>query len=704
MQDPQPLSGLVRFGPFQLDLESAEVRSNGQKFTLQGQPFEVLRILIQRPGEVVTREEIRHRLWPSDTFVDFDQSLNKAVNRLREALGDSAENPQFVQTVPRRGYRFIAVVQAVRNSAGQPVVTPATAMRLNARYWSAILGFGILLLTVLGFAVRGWRLRKHPLDLAEMRIVQVTDVGRVTDVAISPDGRYVAYSWQDGEKEGLRLRELVTRSDLQILPLEIGSFAGLTFSPDGSYIYFVRSGKNDPTLRYLYTIPALGGRPREVLKDVDSAISFSPDTRQLVFTRGVPVRNSVEVRIANSDGSGEKLLANLRDRVAAYQFGPTWSPDGRMIALSAALWGERLVASLITVSVNDGTVRELYFSPDPIGQPVWTRRGDELLVPMNDPVNRNLSQLWAVSYPGGKARQLTKEIVDHDLRISATADATTVARIAISQTSNVWVSKGTDLKRAEQITFDSLALLGIAETRDGAILVTSDNGKIWMMHTDGSNRVYFSGGRSAPTPCGRYVVYLEDTGAMTLTRANLDGSNPAALVTTGDVVSATCSSDGNQVFYASMKRPQKIRRMPVEGGAPVEIAVIPGDGMMGRFNISPEGKNIAYAYHNLSEAPAPGWNVDVIPIDGGPAERILNVPAGISALCWSPDGGGVQFLLTRNGTTNVWEQRLAGGPPKQISGFTSGQMFDFNWSPDHSRLLMLRGDTKSDVVLYSNLR
>ena len=136
----------------------------------------------------------------------------------------------------------------------------------------------------------------------------------------------------------------------------------------------------------------------------------------------------------------------------------------------------------------------------------------------------------------------------------------------------------------------------------------------------------------------------------------------------------------------------------------LEIAVIPGDGMMGRFNVSPEGKNIAYAYHNLSEAPAPGWKVDVIPIDGGPAERILNVPAGISALCWSPDGGGVQFLLTRNGTTNVWEQRLAGGPPKQISGFTSGQMFDFNWSPDHSRLLMLRGDTKSDVVLYSNLR
>src|ERR1700747_2353639 len=105
------------------------------------------------------------------------------------------------------------------------------------------------------------------------------------------------------------------------------------------------------------------------MKDVDSAISFSPDARQFVFTRGAPQRHSVEVRTASSDGTGDKLLATLTGRVASSQFGPTWSPDGRTIALSATQWGKQLGASLVTVSLSDGSVRELYFSPDPLGGP-----------------------------------------------------------------------------------------------------------------------------------------------------------------------------------------------------------------------------------------------------------------------------------------------------------------------------------------------
>src|SRR2546423_14079843 len=100
-----------RFGEFLLDLETAELRTNGDKSSLQGQPLQILAVLLERPGQLVTREELKKKLWPSDTFVDFDQSLNRAVNRLREALGDSAEQPKFVETLPRRGYRFIAPVR-----------------------------------------------------------------------------------------------------------------------------------------------------------------------------------------------------------------------------------------------------------------------------------------------------------------------------------------------------------------------------------------------------------------------------------------------------------------------------------------------------------------------------------------------------------------------------------------------------------------
>src|SRR5207248_9401821 len=110
-------SAILRFGVFEVDVRSRELRKQGGRIKLQEQPFHVLTVLLQRPGEVVTREELRNQNWPADTFVDFDNSLNTAINKLREALGDSADNPRFIETLPRRGYRFIAPVTGVDGTA-----------------------------------------------------------------------------------------------------------------------------------------------------------------------------------------------------------------------------------------------------------------------------------------------------------------------------------------------------------------------------------------------------------------------------------------------------------------------------------------------------------------------------------------------------------------------------------------------------------
>src|SRR5215472_8294552 len=111
------LSSTRRFGVFDVDLRAGELRRNGIKVKLQEQPFQVLAELLERPGQVVTRDDLRNRLWPADTFVDFDHSLNAAIKRLRDALGDSAENPIFVETVARRGYRFLAPVTGTQNGS-----------------------------------------------------------------------------------------------------------------------------------------------------------------------------------------------------------------------------------------------------------------------------------------------------------------------------------------------------------------------------------------------------------------------------------------------------------------------------------------------------------------------------------------------------------------------------------------------------------
>src|SRR5437773_7840650 len=139
---------ILRFGVFEVDVRSGELRKQGVRIKLQEQPFHVLAVLLQRPGEVVTREELRNQNWPADTFVDFDNSLNTAINKLREALGDSADNPRFIETLPRRGYRFIAPVTGVDatasgTSAGASEVAPTQNRKIVVAAAIAVLVAGV---------------------------------------------------------------------------------------------------------------------------------------------------------------------------------------------------------------------------------------------------------------------------------------------------------------------------------------------------------------------------------------------------------------------------------------------------------------------------------------------------------------------------------------------------------------------------------
>src|SRR5262245_51749333 len=208
LQVPGPARG-VRFGPFEADLHSGELRKHGRRIKLQDQPFQVLALLLERPGEVVTREELRQKLWPADTFVDFDVGLNTAIKRLRDALGDTAESPRYVETLPRRGYRFIAPVAEVLASVNRASSSPnavsvaglpgslkseATALppalpetetkriKTTRRPYALALGgliagaLLVLLAIAVGLNLGGWR----------QRLLTRADAGRIPSIAVLP--------------------------------------------------------------------------------------------------------------------------------------------------------------------------------------------------------------------------------------------------------------------------------------------------------------------------------------------------------------------------------------------------------------------------------------------------------------------------------------------------------------------------------------
>src|SRR5580765_417005 len=195
----------VRFAELVLDLRTHELSNNGHKLSLQEQPFQILSALLERPGELVTRDELRNRLWPSDTFVDFEHSLNKAVNRLREALEDSAEHPRFIETLPRRGYRWIAPAPVATDSIPDRQVTcPADRIPIRttsrSRWFRASrnrVGVGVALLLGASLVAGGF-VQYAPRFVHERpkipEITRITTSGNVGHAAISPNDKYLAYT------------------------------------------------------------------------------------------------------------------------------------------------------------------------------------------------------------------------------------------------------------------------------------------------------------------------------------------------------------------------------------------------------------------------------------------------------------------------------------------------------------------------------
>ena len=305
-ETPAPSRQLVRFGAFELDLRVGELRKGGVRVSLQEQPFKVLECLVERPGELVTREELRQRLWQDDTFVDFEHGVNAAVKRLRETLGDSAETPRFIETLPRRGYRLIAPVE--RDQAPVVAADPATTGRGAAdqrlktdeeptrpKRWSDRLIWASVLGLLVTAAFGGWLLSRSPKrPELPMKVIPLTSLkGFEIGPGFSRDGTRVAFGW-DGEAQ------------------------------DNYDIYVQLVGSAEPPQR-LTTEPAFEVNP-----------VWSPDDRQIAYLRLDPQRQELNVWVMSALGGPSRKVSDL-----SVSFSIGWSPDGRLHQRGRSVTEER---------------------------------------------------------------------------------------------------------------------------------------------------------------------------------------------------------------------------------------------------------------------------------------------------------------------------------------------------------------------------
>ena len=770
MSDPRKAVGSMHFGPFDLSPELSELRKHGQRLKLSGQAIDVLLMLASNAGRLVTREDLQRKLWPGDSFGDFEHGLNAAVNRLRETLGDSATDPTYIETVPRRGYRFIARVDQVPNTTGpngpdntaephyrhagdvradlkglkpdtdsssthtagaaassaaaisSPQVRPSGGAVLldEAKRHKGVLALMLVVLAALtaGLAIYLSRLNERRTDwnLQSIKISRVTQSGNAINVAVSPDGRYVVYVLREGEKQSLNVRQVATGSDIQILPPDEVWIWGLTFSPDANYIDFVRSEKPNFTNTFLYRIPALGGTPHLAMQGgIDFGSSYSPDGRQFAFLRVNSDTGNADILVAKADGTDQRLLASrpYRDEF----IGVAWSPDGKTVAFTTSEATKRLRSVLWAVSVADGSVREIYSTPDAIGRPRWLPDGSGLVAPIENSGQAFRGQLWFISYPRGEARRLTNDLMDYQLCcLDLTPDSQTLVDTELTTVSNLWAASAGNTAKAKQITTKEFVVGGFSWMPNGRIVFDNQDGKLFLVNPDGSGRSPLTNDdrfNRDPSVCGdgHYIVYSAyREQKQGIWRMDADGSNPTRIADETFAAGPQCSPDGKWVVFVRGPSWTPVK-IPITGGKSPEVVAQDfnyENGFGNPLRISPDGKRIMYLASPPENPASPSaskpYQLKVISSDGGADLYKFDWPASANAPRWAPAGDAVEYALTRNGVSNIWRQKLEGGPPRQITNFESGQIFEFDWSRDGRQLALTRGSESSDVIMISNFR
>ena len=467
--------GVIRFATFEVDLPAGRLCRNGLRVRLQDQPFQVLAMLLKRPGEVVTREELRARLWPSDTLVDFDHGLNAAVKRLRDALGDSAENPRFVETLARRGYRFLAPVDV----PGKEPETSVISNSAESRWRLFALGFLVVILAIgLGLHV-GIRASRalQPVLPKEIRLTANSPDVPVYSAALSPDGRYLAYI----DPRGTFLREVAT-DESHALPLpDDFRVHRLSWYPDGSHLLAEAiAGKEERSS--LWNVSALGGAPRKLLVDAEAG-SVSPDGKQVAFLRGDKFDDS-EIWLADSDGGEPRVAVH----VAGFVVGPpAWSPDSRRFAyLKDVYWpGSRSEDVRIEMYDLAGRKSDVILSDYRLQYGlVWTRDNRILFSRAEEPPNQGESNVWSLeidrrpAWRWGAPVRLTSG-PDWKPVINMSADGKHAVFIRTNIEPAVYVAdvdaKTREIGRLERLTHDEWQSRPYEWTPDGkSVLFVSD--------------------------------------------------------------------------------------------------------------------------------------------------------------------------------------------------------------------------------------
>ena len=554
--------------------------------------------------------------------------------------------------------------------------------------------------------VSQWIGDSGPVPFQNMSMVKLTNSGKVALATISPDGKYVVNVVDEGRgQQSLWMRHIATGSNAQIMaPTEV-RYIGLTFTPNGDFLYFVRIEPENPGLGFLYQIPVLGGTPHKLINDVDSPVSFSPDGQQIVFLRQNGADGSSKLIIAHPDGTGERVLAALA--LPGYS-SPAWSPDGKWIASTVLDPGSQNLGRLVVLDPANGKEKTIYAGTASLQKPTWMPDGQHLLLIFHDITSEWNGQVGEVSLSGRKLHRITNDLSSYsNFTLGVTKDGKQLIAVQNTPDSGVYaLSLGADGNSTPK-QVDNHGDINVGWLPDGRLVTLDYDGHISTMNADGSSRnVIYQ--QNLPMqgltvcPDGAHAFFgmpNRDTKAINIFRLDLQ-SGTATAVTNGKVEqNPVCSPDSKFFLYTKLENGrQLLMEMPVGGGEAKQLT----DKIVNFGVISPDGKQIAALGVEGQGANAKPM-IEILPSQGGLPVKSFPPSRFISGLFqYSADGQSLCYPITEKGVSNILMQPIAGGPSSLVTNFDDLVLYGYDFDWKNKELVVARGRTNSDVVLITS--
>jgi eukaryotic-like serine/threonine-protein kinase len=618
--------------------------------------------------------------------IDSEKIVTSSVPSVSPSSLPLARTPSSENVAPAPSSGSVLIEAAKKNKLGTGITVLITLVVLLAA------GYGFFSL-----------LRKpvhQPFE--HFSVENLSNNGHTWIAAISPDGKYLAQVMEENGLQALQLRHIQTGSNTQIVAPAAARYLGLSFSPDGNYLYFVRRDESEHTISILYQAPVLGGTPRVLIRDVDSPITFSPDGQHLAYLRQDHDSPALDLLIAKSDGTPERALFKAQ-AIASDSYTPTWSPDGKTIVMPVVQPTPDDIGGLLAVDVVTGARRNFANSPERIFyDTVWLSDGSGLLLTTRETSSGHLQrQLGIVNLAQGTYRAITADTNNY-MRPNPAANLKSFVATQSQSRADFFIAPANSPEQAHPLVLSSRQPVWRWDwTRDGR-LALPQGGEIRIVDPAGGETLIFSGSREVPdeiSSCGdgKYLILriIGHAGkpAVNLWRLDSNGGNQTQLTSGMSEADPSCSRDGQWVYFVDRADGNNLKRISISGGAPETVLKIG----VGLYSISPDGKSILTTEvrefdHKL-----------MLRVDSTETHQTQYHDIdqrALEAVTFSPDGKSIVYIVREKGVDNLWLQPLDGSVRKQLTHYATDRIGQFEYSPDGAKLAIERVHTESDAILF----